>query len=159
MCKLKTFLKKQLYKITDSMLEHIGIYSAILSAFITFFCFIVPLKREELIPYIITYASCNLALIGFIFSIILGLRGGEIYSKIKIKYPDKVKQIYRIVFKITFASAVSAILAMLVYAVKVWIWWMKFIAAFGLCTVFVYMVIGTLLIFKILIDLLIKDDK
>lgn len=159
MRRLKLVFKKQLYRITDSMLEHIGIYSVILSAFITYGCFVLPLKRMELIPHIITYASCNLALIGFIFSIILGLRGGEIYSKIKAKYPSKVKQIYRIVFKVTLASAFCAIFAMLVYAMKVWIWWMKLVAAFGLCAIFVYMFIGTLLVFKVLIDLLIKDDK
>lgn len=159
MRRLKSFFEKQLYKITDSMLEYIGIYSVILSAFLTPICFILPLKRMELIPHFITYSSCNLALIGFIFSIILGLRGGEIYSKLKTKYPGKVKQIYQTVYKITFASAICAALAMLIYAIKIWVAWMKIVAAFGLCTAFVYMFIGTLLIFKVLIDLLIKDDK
>lgn len=151
--------KKLFNKVTDSMLDHVGIYSIFLGTLTTVGGFLLPIGRMRVIPHIITYASCNLALIGFIFSIILGLRGGEIYDKLRSKYPGKVKQIYKCIFKITMASSACALLSMVIYAIDVWILALKWCLAFLLCVIFIYMVTGTLLIFNVLIDLLIKDDK
>lgn len=152
-------MKKAILRIIDSMLDHIGLYSMLIGAVGTVVFYVIPFGRMRIVPHIITYSSCNLALIGFIFSILLGLRGGEIHEKLSKRFPKKLKQIYRTVYKITVASSVCALLAMLICAIDVWQIWMKWILSYALCSIFIYMVIGTLLIFNVLIELLIKDEK
>lgn len=147
---------KIIQKIADIVLDHVGITSTAISIPLTFLLFYYPFHRMTLVPYILTYSSCNLALIGFIFSILLGLRGGEIYKKLTATYPTKVKQIYKTVYRITVMSSLCAMFSLCIMATPLTAQLAKYIFAYILCSTFSYMVIGTLHIFNVLINLLIN---
>lgn len=119
--------------------------------------FSMPIYRMNMIPHIITYASCNLALIGFIFSLLLGLKGGFIYSRLVQKYRETTKKIYWRIFYISGASSASVLLSILILSVKVWTQWMKYLFAGILLFVFIYMFLGTLSILGVLIQLMIDE--
>ena len=118
-----------------------------------------PFRRLDVLPHVITYASCNLALVGFVFSILLGIRGGEIYSRIKRRFPKLLPKFYYCVFKITVASSMTVLVSIFIIAVPLWGVYARFIAAYLGIVVFVYMLVGTTFLFLFMIRLMVKDDR
>ena len=70
---------KQIIRIVSDGLVYICL---VLSTIIEVILFSMPIERMNILQHIITYASCNLALVGFIFSLMLGLKGGTIYTQL-----------------------------------------------------------------------------
>ncbi len=139
--------------------NHILLSSIISGLVITPIIFMLPFRRIEVIPHIITYASCNLALIGFVFSILFGVKGAVIYSRIECMFPCAIENFYRLVFRTTVASAVTVFISIFIIAIPNWSEYLRIIPAFvGVC-VFIYMVVGTFFTLDFLITLMVKDIK
>lgn len=119
--------------------------------------FRLPIERMSIVPHIITYASCNLALIGFIFSLLLGLKGGYIYDQLTKKYAGIARKMYWRIFYISCASSAAALISIAIITVEEWVQWAKYICAGILLFVFLYMVLGTMSILGILIQLMIDE--
>ena len=149
------------YKIhpSDILLEYLEICSIVVAIVLTFIIFKLPLNRGGLIPYIMTYSSCNLALIGFIFSLLLNMKNGRIYNRMMKLFPDQFRKIYKLVFRITLSTSFCILSSLLILAIRNWTQVLKYFLGYILVAFFFYMFAGTLLVFKVLIGLLIKDTK
>lgn len=146
---------KQIIRIVSDGLVYICLA---LSTIIEVILFSMPIERMNILQHIITYASCNLALVGFIFSLMLGLKGGTIYTQLIKRYQNVAKKIYRRIFYVSCASSFSALLSIAAIAFeKVIAHEIKYIVAFILIYVFIYMVFGTLSILGILVELMIDE--
>ena len=89
---------KQIIRIVSDGLVYICLA---LSTIIEVILFSMPIERMNILQHIITYASCNLALVGFIFSLMLGLKGGTIYTQLIKRYQNVAKKIYRRIFYVS----------------------------------------------------------
>lgn len=145
---------KRIIKLVSDYLLQICVTLAVLGVLILFR---LPIERMSIVPHIITYASCNLALIGFIFSLLLGLKGGYIYKQLTKKYKDTAQRIYWRVFYISCASSAAALISIAIIVVEEWVKWAKYVCAGILLFVFLYMVLGTISVLGILIQLMIDE--
>ena len=88
----------------------------------------------------------------------LGLKGGTIYTQLIKRYQNVAKKIYRRIFYVSCASSFSALLSITAIAFeKVVVHEIKYIVAFILVYVFIYMVFGTLSILGVLVELMIDE--
>ena len=150
-------MRNKMNQLIDNIIEHVGILSIFAGLVMTIVCFHFPVNKRELLSHVITYSSCNLALIGFIFSILLDLRGGGIYTKLMSRFPNSIRKVYRTVFRITVASSFCVILSLFIIGFQISNKLAKYIFSFCICTIFAYMFVGTLAVFQILIQLLISE--
>ncbi|MBP3656113.1 MAG: hypothetical protein J6K32_05380 [Clostridia bacterium] len=119
----------------------------------------LPLKRMELVPHVITYGSCNLAMIGIIFSVLLGMRTEYIHKKMTQCYPDIAQKMYWKVFYVTVASISVILLSMLILSIETWSCAFKLFMNYALFVAFVYMVWGTVFLLFFFTQLMIRNDE
>lgn len=143
----------------DAISSRIFLSSTILGAALFVMTILVPLREMEIVPHIITYASCNLALVGFVFSILFGVKGAEMYNRIERLFPCKLKDFYRLVFRTTVSSSLTVFISILVIAIPKWEGLPKYMITYACIVTFLYMVIGTYFSLDFLITLMIKDIK
>lgn len=119
----------------------------------------IPLKRMELVPYVLTYGSCNLTLIGIIFSVLLGIKGSLINRRMREYYPSLVNQLYWKVFQVTMASILTVLLSIIILGVEDWNTYFKWAFNYLLFVAFSYMVLGTTFLLFFFTQLMIRDEK
>lgn len=158
MRKINRKLKNKYNRIVEFVAVHLPLSSIVVGVILSLVLMQPSIQRREILPHIITFASCNLALIGFVFSILLGLRGGEVHEKLSTTYPEQYKTIYRIVFKITLASMATILCSVGILSIPQWSGWIKWVVCIIGASIGTYMVLGTLLELNLLVELIIKDE-
>ena len=117
------------------------------------------LNYRAILPYIITYESCNLTLLGLILTLVLGLRGGVIHQFLVKRAPGALATSYWFMFQLCCTTVCTIPIALIVLAVNSWPDWTVrlIVQSLGL-TCFGHSLIGTMYLLYYFIYLIVSND-
>ena len=104
----------------------------------------VPIKTKEVLPHIITFESCNLALLGIVFSLAMGIKDGAVYRVLQSKSPRIISSAYWRVFFSCLASTVTILVSIVILCIETWpLFWLRVLVQTSGLVPFIYSVLGT----------------
>lgn len=75
---------------------------------------------REILPHIITFESCILAVLSIIFSLALGLKDGAIYNVLMTQDIRFITSSYKRIFRTCMAAVLTIVISIVILAVRPW---------------------------------------
>lgn len=141
--------------------KHLFIFSFLIAAAFNPLLFLVlPINAREILPHIITFESCNLALLGIVFSLAMGIKDGAVYQVLRKLDIKIISSAYWRIFLCCLASTLTILIGIGILSIPSWsIIWVRVPVQTGGLVCFVYSVLGTLHLLYYFTSLMIEDAK
>ena len=141
--------------------KHLSIVSFLITAAVNPILFyLLPINTRELLPHIITFESCNLALLGIVFALAMGIKDGAVYKALRNQNVKIISSSYWRIFFCCIASTLTILIGICILSIQSWsVLWVRIsVQTVGLIS-FVYSVLGTLHLLFYFTNLMIEDAK
>jgi len=84
------------------------------------FCTWLHINVREILPHVITFESCILAVLSIIFSLALGLKDGAIYNALMTQDIRFITSSYERIFHTCIAAVLTIVISIVILAVRPW---------------------------------------
>ncbi len=151
---------KRVYtRLTDTFFRYLFWSAGILTIFVNPLLYLLEnLKVREILPHVITYESCNLALLGIIFALAMGIKDGAVAKVLQKKEKKIITSSYWRVFFACFSSVVTLLISIAILCLSSWsIQWIRMIVQFAGVFAFMYSVLSTVHLLYYFTYLMVED--
>lgn len=155
------YLRKFSERFEAIVFKHLLIVSFFITAAVNLILFFfLPINARELLPHIITFESCNLALLGIVFALAMGIKDGAVYKALRNQNVKTISSAYWRIFFCCLASTLTILIGICILSIQLWsnLWVRISVQTIGLVC-FVYSIMGTLHLLYYFTNLMIEDAK
>lgn len=147
--------------VEDIFLKYLLVICVVLAAFSTYGYYVGYIQNVRgTMPNIIMFASIMFVVISLILTLLISLKESLLFDRIRKNFPLVTKDIFKFLNKIILSSIFVVIWAIFVTVLplNLNIYFKVAISLIG-CTMFWYMILGSVYMLIFTTDMVVKDDK